>query len=46
LPQRSPTPRDPKAYTAPWSVTIQQQALLDTDLLEFICLENQRFQPR
>ena len=36
---------DPKAYTAPWTVTINQHLLVDTDLLEFICLENQKFQP-
>jgi len=36
---------DPKAYTAPWTITIKQHILLDTDLLEFVCLENQKFQP-
>ena len=36
---------DPKAYTAPWTVTINQHLLVDTDLLEFIWLENQKFQP-
>jgi len=36
---------DAKAYTAPWTVTIKQHLMLDTDLLEFVCLENQKFQP-
>ena len=34
---------DPKAYTA-LTVTINQHILLDTDLLEFICLENEKDQ--
>ena len=34
---------DPKAYTAPWTVTIKQYIMLDTELLEYSCLENQRF---
>jgi hypothetical protein len=28
---------DPKAYTKPWTTRINQRALLDTDLIEFIC---------
>ena len=36
---------DPKAYTAPWTVTINQHLLVDTDLLEFICLENEKDRP-
>ena len=28
---------DPKAYTRPWSVTVNQQIMLDTELIEFIC---------
>jgi hypothetical protein len=34
---------DPKAYTKPWTVRVNQQIMVDTDLIEFICLENQRF---
>ncbi len=34
---------DPKAYTRPWTVRVNQQIILDEDLIEFICLENQRF---
>jgi hypothetical protein len=33
---------DPKAYTAPWTVTIKQHLMIDTELLEFICLENEK----
>ena len=33
---------DPKAYTRPWSVTINQQIMLDTELIEFVCLENEQ----
>ncbi len=34
---------DPKAYTKPWTVRVNQRLLLDTELMEFICLENQQF---
>jgi hypothetical protein len=34
---------DPKAYTQPWTVRHVQEIMLDTDLIEFICEENQRF---
>jgi hypothetical protein len=34
---------DKKAYTKPWTVRVNQQIMVDTDLIEFICLENQRF---
>jgi hypothetical protein len=37
------TVNDPKAYTRPWTVRHNQQILLDEDLIEFVCLENQRF---
>jgi hypothetical protein len=33
---------DPKAYTRPWTVTVNQQIMLDTELIEFICLENEQ----
>jgi hypothetical protein len=33
---------DPKAYTRPWSVTIKQRLMLDTELMEFICAENEK----
>jgi len=33
---------DPKAYTQPWSVTLTQTILLDTDLLEYHCNDNEK----
>ena len=36
------TVNDPKAYTKPWTVTVNQILAADTDLLEFICLENEK----
>ena len=33
---------DPKAYTRPWTVTITNEIMLDTELIEFICLENEK----
>jgi hypothetical protein len=35
---------DPKAYTKPWTVRVNQRAVLDGELIEFICLENQQFE--
>jgi len=37
---------DPKAYTRPWTVRVNQRIMPDQDLIEFVCLENQRFQIR
>ncbi len=36
---------DPKAYTKPWTVTVHQRIMLDTDLIEFVCQENERDDP-
>jgi hypothetical protein len=37
---------DPKAFTKPWTTTVQKSFLqLDTDLLEFICNENEKDAP-
>ena len=33
---------DPKAYTKPWTVTEDVHLLPDSELLEFICNENNR----
>jgi hypothetical protein len=33
---------DPKAYTKPWTFKVNQVLVPDTDLLEFICLENEK----
>jgi hypothetical protein len=37
---------DPKAYTKPWTVRIDQRLLPDQELIEFICNENQQFGTR
>ena len=36
---------DRKAYTRPFTFTVHQILMLDTELLEFVCLENERDQP-
>lgn len=36
---------DPQAYTRPWTVRVNQRLLPDTDLFEFVCLENNQFDP-
>ncbi|MCU1335733.1 MAG: hypothetical protein JWO19_1314 [Bryobacterales bacterium] len=36
---------DPKAYTKPWTVTVHQRIMLDTDLIEFVCQENSKDGP-
>lgn len=33
---------DPKAYTAPWTVKLHQPLVADTELLDYICSENER----
>src|SRR5678815_1186883 len=33
---------DPKAYTRPWTVKLHHSIKLDTDLLDFICTENEK----
>jgi hypothetical protein len=34
---------DPKAYTKPWTVNLKQRIVVDTDLIDEICLENEKF---
>jgi hypothetical protein len=36
------TINDPKAYTAPWTVTLKEPLVLDSELLDYYCLENER----
>jgi hypothetical protein len=36
------TVNDSKAYTKPWTVMLNQSIVLDSDLLEYVCLENER----
>ncbi len=33
---------DPKAYTKPWTVTLHQVIVLDTELLDYYCQENEK----
>ncbi len=33
---------DPKAYTAPWTVTLNEFLKTDTELIDYICLENEK----
>jgi hypothetical protein len=40
------TVEDPKAYTKPFTVRINQQIMADTELIEFVCNENQQFRRR
>jgi hypothetical protein len=35
------TVEDPQAYTEPFTFRINQSLLLDTDLIEFVCIENE-----
>jgi hypothetical protein len=37
------TLEDPKAYTKPWTVRVDQRLAVDQDLIEFECNENQQF---
>jgi hypothetical protein len=39
------TIEDPKAYSKPFTVKVDQRILADTDLIEFICTENDRSAP-
>ena len=34
---------DPKAYTKPWTVTLKQRIVVDAELIDEICLENEQF---
>ena len=33
---------DPKSYTKPWSVTIPKTLIPDSDLIEYVCAENEK----
>jgi hypothetical protein len=33
---------DPKTYTRPWTITVDMQLMPDTELLEFVCNENEK----
>ena len=34
---------DPKAYTKPWSVTLKQRIVVDAELIDEVCVENEQF---
>jgi hypothetical protein len=36
------TVEDPKAYTKSWTVKVHQKIMLNTDLIEFVCQENEK----
>jgi hypothetical protein len=40
------TLEDPKAYTKPWTVRVDQRILPDQEMIEFVCNENQQFRRR
>jgi hypothetical protein len=37
---------DPKAYTQPWTVTLRQRIVVDAELIDEVCLENEQFVQR
>jgi hypothetical protein len=39
------TINDPKAYTKPWTVSVRQHIMVDTNLIEFVCQENEQDAP-
>jgi len=40
------TVEDPKAYTKPWTVRVDQRFAPDEEMIEFVCNENQQFRRR
>ena len=40
------TIEDPKSYTKPFTVRVNQRIMLDTDLIEFVCNENEKSSQR
>jgi hypothetical protein len=36
------TVNDPKAYKKPWTVTMHQKAVIDTEMIDFMCQENNK----
>ena len=36
------TMNDPKAYTKPWTVTVHEHIVLNTELMDYICNENEK----
>ena len=46
LARKPATVTDPKAYTKPFTVRIDQRIAPDQEMIEFICNENQQFRVR
>lgn len=44
--QLSMTFEDPKAYKQPWTINVAINLVPDTELLEYVCLENEKDRPR
>jgi len=40
------TYEDPKTYVKPWTINVAVNLMPDTDLLEYVCLENEKDRPR
>jgi hypothetical protein len=36
---------DPKAYTKPWTVKVHHRLMPNTELIEFVCQENEKDVP-
>ena len=36
------TVNDPKTFTKPWTIKLNQRLMPDTDLIEFVCSENNK----
>lgn len=36
---------DPKAYTRPWTIRLNQNIVVDTELLDYVCQENEKDAP-
>ena len=33
---------DPKAYTRPWTIKLTHKIVFDTELIDYICTENEK----
>jgi hypothetical protein len=36
---------DPRAYTKPWTVVLKQSIVVDSELVDEVCLENEKSLP-
>jgi hypothetical protein len=36
---------DPKVYTRPWTVTLSQRIVVDTELMDYHCNDNEKSAP-